>query len=205
MITILLADDERIVRNTMSSFLSEAGYDVIVVSDGESAVASFRQKKPDLVLLDVMMPRMDGFAACAEIRKTDMDTPVILFTGADTEANEIKGLEVGADDFISKASSDQVLLLRISKALARSNCKSSNAIPGNLTKAERDIFRTLSGSIGRFFSYRELADAIAGEGYRMMDGAIRTQISRLRAKLDGRYEILVRRGVGYSLVKSGNL
>lgn len=119
MADILLAEDDRVVRKTLVALLEEAGHSVRAVRDGARAVGAFGEKRPDLVLLDVMMPVMDGLAACREIRKSDDDTPILFLTALDTEKDELAGLGLGADDYISKSASDEILLVRIAAALRR--------------------------------------------------------------------------------------
>jgi len=116
---ILLAEDERALREALTVLLTDAGYGVRTAPDGERALARYRERRPDLLLLDVMMPKQDGYAVCAEVRKTDVDTPVLFLTALDAEADELRGLGVGADQYVSKAVSPEVLLARIAAVLRR--------------------------------------------------------------------------------------
>ena len=117
--TVLFADDDRIIRASISGVLQHAGYRVIVAKDGAEAVALHRQERPDLVLLDVGMPKKNGREACEDIRKVDSDVPILFYTAFDEDADQIAGLGCGADDFISKDASPEILLARISSALRR--------------------------------------------------------------------------------------
>ena len=119
MADILLAEDERVVRNSLVALLEKSGHAVRAVRDGMRALAEFQERRPDLVILDVMMPVMDGLVACREMRKTDSETPILFLTALDTENDELAGLGIGADDYISKSSSDEILLARIAAALRR--------------------------------------------------------------------------------------
>jgi len=119
MADVILAEDDRVVRNTLAAVLERAGHTVRAVRDGARALASFEAKRPDAVILDVMMPVMDGREACRKIRETDVETPVIFLTALDSEADELEGLGLGADDYVSKSASDEILLARLSAALRR--------------------------------------------------------------------------------------
>lgn len=116
---ILLAEDERVVRLSLSALLSGAGYEVDAVRDGEEAVRRFRAAPPDLVLLDVMMPGTDGLAACRRIRETDAATPVLFLTALDSDEAQLRGLGAGADDYVAKSASEEVVLARVAAALRR--------------------------------------------------------------------------------------
>lgn len=116
---ILIADDDRHLLTMMSEILSSAGYHVVAVKDGDEAVEAHRQELPDLVILDVMMPRLGGHQACRQIRKTDADVPILFFTAFDSEENELKSLGIGGDDFIAKTASDERILARVAAALRR--------------------------------------------------------------------------------------
>ena len=119
MADVILAEDDRVVRNTLAAVLEKAGHSVRAVRDGARALASFEAKRPDAVILDVMMPVMDGREACRRIREVDAETPVLFLTALDTEADELEGLGLGADDYVSKSASDEILLARLSAALRR--------------------------------------------------------------------------------------
>ena len=117
--TVLFADDDRVIRASIANVLQHAGYQVIVAKDGAEAVKLHRQEHPNIVLLDVGMPKKNGREACEDIRKIDSDVPILLYTAFDEDADQIAGLGCGADDFISKDASPEVLLARISSALRR--------------------------------------------------------------------------------------
>ena len=116
---VLFADDDRVIRASIANVLQHAGYQVIVAKDGAEAVVLHRQERPDLVLLDVGMPKKNGREACEDIRKIDSDVPILFYTAFDEDADQIAGLGCGADDFISKDASPEILLARISSALRR--------------------------------------------------------------------------------------
>ena len=116
---ILIADDERAIRNFLIGVLEKHGYAVRGAADGKLALALYRERRPDLLVLDVMMPVLGGYDVCREIRREDADTPVLFLTALDSESDELRGLGVGADDYIAKTVSEEVLLARIDAALRR--------------------------------------------------------------------------------------
>lgn len=198
--TVLLVDDERAVRASLSAVLADAGFAVKTARSGAEALRLFRAARPDLVLLDVMMPVLDGFAVCAEMRRDDRETPIVFLSAYDGERDQIRGLEVGADDYVSKSASAALLVARIQKAIARADRFSRQDAPESMTKTEADIFRLLESDTGRFFSYHEIFDAICGEGYRADERAIRVHMSHLRRKLPDGLALVARRGAGYALL-----
>ena len=116
---IIVADDERVIRQTVSKLLETNGYVVRTAKDGEGALRLYREKRPDLMLLDVMMPKGDGYEVCETIRKTDVDTPVLFLTALDSDQGELRGLDAGADVYIPKTVSSEVLLARIAAVIRR--------------------------------------------------------------------------------------
>ena len=197
---ILVVDDELSIRRGLAELMAENGYSVRMARDGIAALRAVRTRRPDLVLLDVMMPLMDGFAVCEKIRKHDRDLPILFLTAKDGDADQVRGLELGADDFVSKGVDYAVLLVRIRKALERAERLLGNAAPDNLTKTEADIFRLLASEQGRYFSALEIFSAIRGEGYFGDEGNLRSHMSRLRGKLPKGVSLLSNRGRGYALV-----
>ena len=199
-VEILVVDDELSIRRGLAAMLENAGYSVRTARDGIAAFGAIRSKRPNLMLLDVMMPLMDGFKVCEEIRKRDRDLPIVFLTAKDADEDQVRGLEVGADDFVSKSSDSSVLLVRIRKALERAERLLGNAAPDNLTKTEADIFRLLASERGRYFTAMEIFTAIRGEGYAGDEGNMRSHVSRLRGKLPQGVTIDAMRGRGYALV-----
>ena len=196
---ILIVDDELSVRKGLSALMTENGYSVRTARDGIAALRAIRTCRPGLVLLDVMMPLMDGFTVCAEIRRHDRDLPIVFLTAKDEDEDQVRGLELGADDFVAKSADDTILLARIRKALERAERLLGNAAPDNLTKTEADIFRLLSSEKGRYFSAMEVFSAIHGAGYLGDEGNLRSHMSRLRSKLPKGISLLSSRGRGYAL------
>ena len=121
MAEILIVDDEKALRDSLKIILLGEGFEVRMARDGDEALEKIAEKRPDLVLLDVMMTRMNGYKCCEKIRETDKLLPVIFLTAKDSETDQVRGISLGADDFVSKSASDSVLLARVNRALARSS------------------------------------------------------------------------------------
>ncbi|MEL6322330.1 MAG: response regulator, partial [Cyanobacteria bacterium J06626_14] len=115
---ILVVDDENAIRQILATRLSMGGYDVVVAANGEEALQVFAQEEPDLVVLDVMMPKLDGYSVCQELRKKT-DVPIIMLTALGEIADRITGLEMGADDYLAKPFSPKELEARIKAILRR--------------------------------------------------------------------------------------
>ena len=196
----MVVDDELAIRKGLAAMLEGAGYSVRTARDGIAALGVIHAQRPDLVLLDVMMPLMDGFKVCEEIRKRDRDLPIVFLTAKDADEDQVRGLEVGADDFVSKSFDSAVLLVRIRKALERAERLLGNVAPDNLTKTEADIYRLLASVHGKYLTALEIFSAIRGEGYVGDEGNMRSHMSRLRSKLPQGVTIDVMRGRGYALV-----
>lgn len=215
---ILLADDERVLRQVLSCVLSDAGYDVIVVKNGAEALMQFRQAKPSLVLLDVMMPKMSGYEVCRRIRETDAETPILFLTALASEIDQLTGLGVGADDYICKTVSDAVLLARIASVLRRASrvtaCGDFDFGAGRVDAAglilrragvatalsERDVavLRLFAERPGEVFTRDFLLTRFWPDDARPSDGALNVYFFGLREKLGVDGDLLVTvRGVGY--------
>ena len=124
---ILIVEDDLSIQALLHDFIQEAGYDVALASDGVEALAKFSEQDFDLVLLDIMLPKIDGYAAC-EVIRTQSNVPIIMLTALDSEAEQIKGLDLQADDYITKPFSMPILIRKISAMLRRSSNSFSNAI-----------------------------------------------------------------------------
>ncbi|QMS86438.1 response regulator (plasmid) [Nostoc edaphicum CCNP1411] len=129
---ILVVDDEASIRRILQTRLEMIGYSVVTASDGEEALSAFRLLTPDLIVLDVMMPKLDGYGVCQELRKQS-DVPIIMLTALGDVADRITGLELGADDYMTKPFSPKELEARIACVLKRRSHKTSiNTIPNSL-------------------------------------------------------------------------
>ena len=198
-INILVVDDEKEIADLVEIYMVSDGYKVFKAYNAQEGLEILDNEEIHLVLLDIMMPGMDGFKVCEKLLAVDRDLPVVFLTAKDSESDQVRGLEVGADDFLSKTVGEEVLLARVRKALARVARLSAGPAPSACSKTEADIYRLLSSARGKWFTYREIFNSIRGEGYYGDEGAIRTQMSRLREKLPSGEKIESKRGFGYAL------
>lgn len=220
MAKIMVADDDKNICELLRLYLEKEGYTVTLAHDGETAVEQFSAEAPDLILLDIMMPRLDGYSVCEMIRN-ESSTPVILLTALDDEDNQMKGFNLLADDYITKPFSMPLVLKRMEAVLrrARSGEKSSVLAYQNvqldtenykvfvegkevtLTAREFDILRLLMENQGRVFTREQLLDIIWNYDYLGDDKIINTHIKNIRKKL-GVDCIETIRGVGYRIDKN---
>ena len=221
---ILIAEDEPSARRGFRALFEGEGYAVRTARDGEEALAKFRESRPDAVLLDVMMPKMNGIIACAEIRRSDPLVPILFFTAMPSDVGAVRALGLGADDYIDKAKSPEELLARVAAVLRRASViasdkrdklslggvtmdfatmtASGDGVSEELTKSESLFLRLLASERGRCFSFDEIFAALRGEGYVGDDNAVRCIAKRLKAKLGRAGELISNaRGIGYKLVK----
>ena len=210
---ILLADDESSIRRILETRLKMAGYDVYTAQDGEEAVASFNKNNPDLVVLDVMMPKMDGYGVTREIRRTS-DVPIIILTALGDVSERITGLELGADDYVIKPFSPKELEARVKAVLRRTNNREMTTSSGKVTKnvittgnikidtARRQVYRKndrirltgmefsllelLVNNSGQAFSRNEILQHVWAypPDHRIDTRVVDVHISRLRSKLE---------------------
>lgn len=208
---VLVVDDEASIRRILDTMLSMIGYVVITACDGEEALSIFRKETPNLVILDVMMPKLDGYGVCQEIRKTS-DVPIIMLTALGDVADRITGLELGADDYVIKPFSPKELEARIRSVLKRaekvqlsSSTSNSGIVQFNflkidfnrrqvykaderirLTGMEFSLLELLISKSGQAFSRAEILQEVWGyTPERHVDTrVVDVHISRLRAKLD---------------------
>ena len=217
---ILVIEDEASIQNILRIFLEDVGYQVTLADDGMDGIAAFHKDSFDLVLLDIMMPRLDGYSVCEMIRN-ESSTPVILLTALDDEDNQMKGFNLLADDYITKPFSMPLVLKRMEAVLrrAQSGEKSSVLVYQNvqldtenykvfvegkevtLTAREFDILRLLMENQGRVFTREQLLDIIWNYDYLGDDKIINTHIKNIRKKL-GVDCIETIRGVGYRIDKN---
>ena len=204
---IAVIDDEIKIRETIKSYLQNEGFDIIEGEDGNSAITLVKNHSVDLILLDVMMPNMDGFQALREIRYFSKKMPVIMLTAKSEEIDKLLGLEMGADDYITKPFSMRELVARIKTVLRRSepdkNEEPDEVIirgpieinlntykvnvhdePLNLTPTEYKILVTLAQKPGRVFSRLQLLNSAMGEAFVNYERSIDTHVSNLRKKLE---------------------
>lgn len=222
---VLIVEDEATLAETIAYNLREEGYKVCLVGDGLGALDALRRERPDLVLLDVMLPGMDGVEVCRLMRK-DSDLPIIMLTAKSREIDKVVGLEVGADDYITKPFGMMELIARIRAALRRSRQESQNdevlsahgvemdiarhsvRIDGcgvELRPKEFDLLRILLSNRGRVIERAMLLDRIWGEDEYIDAGTVDVHIRRLREKVETDpakpERVLTVRGVGYKFAE----
>ena len=219
---ILIIEDEIELQTILKELLTDAGYVAHVAGDGLEGITAFRQKQYDLVLLDLMLPKIDGYAVCEMIRK-ESNVPVLMLTALDEEDDQLKGFDVLADDYITKPFSVKLVLKRVEALLRRTredHCEDENAllchgsiqldpvslrvyVSGEdvpLTKLEFDLLHLLMKNKGRVFTRDELLDLVWGYDFAGYDKAVNIHIMNLRRKLVADC-IETIRGVGYRFAK----
>lgn len=211
MATIAIIEDERELRTLLSGELERAGHRVVAAGDGPGGLALIEREAPDLVILDLMLPGFDGLELCRRIRRTDA-TPILMLTAKSTELDKVLGLELGADDYLTKPFSLRELMARVGAILRRVELLRERARPAEdeapirlpglsldpatrevisagrpvqLTPREFDLLRLLASNPGRVFSRDYLLSRLWGESYDGFDRTVDSHIQRLRKKLGG--------------------
>jgi DNA-binding response OmpR family regulator len=223
---ILVVDDQASVRQLLHDYLTEQGFNVITATDGQSAIYTARHEEPDLILLDIMMPRMDGYDFLRQYRQ-ERQTPVIIITAREEETDAVVGLELGADDYVIKPFRMRELVARIHAVLRRKDeapekfnlyregdlvlDERTHSItlknnPVSLTPIEFDLLRTMMRSPGRVFSRSDLIDHLVDSGFAGLDSTLNVHIRNLRTKIEpdpaNPTYIDTVFGVGYRFIKS---
>jgi two-component system, OmpR family, alkaline phosphatase synthesis response regulator PhoP len=213
---ILIVDDEPQIVEICKDYLKAAGYETVTASNGMQGVSLARREKPDLIVLDLMMPEMDGLEVTRTIRR-ESDVPIIMLTARVEETDKLIGLELGADDYITKPFSPRELVARIRVVLRRvTNVSESDVIRVgeveldrghyeihltdkiiSLTSTEFEILATLMSQPGRIFSRAQLLTATHGVSFESLERAIDSHIRNLRRKLEPDDLIVTVHGVGY--------
>lgn len=223
--TILVVDDEPAIRDMLTYNLEKAHYQVLQAADGPQALELARGHNPDLIILDLMLPGLDGFDVCRALRR-EGDTPIIMLTALDEEVDRVLGLELGADDYVVKPFSLRELMARVKSVLRRArttpgNAGSSLSLAGlaldsdrrevsyhgqeiELSRLEFDLLEALIRDPGIVLSRDQLLDQVWNYDYHGDLRTVDTTIKRLRSKLrevDSRAAQMVQtvRGVGYKL------
>jgi two-component system, OmpR family, KDP operon response regulator KdpE len=223
--TILVVDDEPQIRRVLRTTLSAQGHTIVEARDGQEALSKLRSERPDLVILDMNMPVMDGLEACRQIRAVST-VPVLMLTIRSAESDKVRALDAGADDYVVKPFGIQELLARIRAALRRSPAEGAPAViaskeltldfdkrvitvrgkPVHLTPKEFDLLRELAANEGRPITHRRLLQAVWGPDYGEETESLRVVINQLRKKIEAdpakpRF-ILTEPWVGYRFVLS---
>ena len=222
--TVLLADDDAKIRELLELYLTKEGFAVVHASDGAEAILKAQQLKPDLIVLDIMMPVMDGMEVCRQVRKFSR-VPVIMLTARLEDEDRIQGLELGADDYVSKPFNPRELVARVKAVLRRVPGKeeeqagsdlikfpnlminrqeyvaTSYGTSVQLTAKEMDLLWHMASHPGRVFSREQLLESIWGYEYFGDTRTVDTHIKRIRQKLgvkdDSLWDIKTVWGVGY--------
>ncbi len=221
--TLLVVDDDERLRSLLAEYLGGRGYTVLTAEGGQPGLDRLRGGGVDLVVLDVMMPDLDGFEVCRRIRAFSK-VPVIMLTARGDELDRIVGLEIGADDYLPKPFNPRELLARIQAVLRRTEAapevdgalragplsidvdRRTASLDGEalqLTTTEFEILRTLVANAGRVIPRERLMELARGEEWAAYDRSVDVHISHLRRKLgdDSRQPVFIKtvRGVGYTL------
>jgi DNA-binding response OmpR family regulator len=220
--TILVVEDEMRIARLVRDYLEHAGFEVVVTGDGESALASARGSRPDLVVLDLGLPGRDGLEVTRELRRTS-NVPIVMLTARGDESDRIVGLELGADDYVVKPFSPKELVARVRAVLRRTEsarggggellraadvevdtAKMRVSVGGrtiDLTPTEFQLLATLIREPGRVFTRSQLLDAVHGVAFESYERAIDAHVKNIRKKIEsspGRPTYLLTvHGVGY--------
>jgi DNA-binding response OmpR family regulator len=224
MIKILLVEDDARLARLVQEFLEKNGFNVSIEIHGDRAVERITKESPDLVILDIMLPGLDGFEVCKKVRPV-YKSPILMLTARGEEADELVGLEIGADDYMAKPVKPQLLLARIKTLLRRTqrgeatmrqikqgslmidSSRRTVSIENqhlDLTTAEFDLLWFLASHAGEVVTRDQISHSLRGHEWDGMDRSIDLSISRLRKKIgdDGRKPDKIRsvRGTGYMWV-----
>lgn len=219
--TILIIEDEEAIQSVVKAFLEDEGYNVVLASDGSEGMEKFHEHRPDLILLDLMLPKMNGFSVCEAIRK-ESQVPIIMLTALDDDASQMKGFDALADDYITKPFSMPLVVKHIEAVLRRA--EQGAGVETNilrykdltldtdsftvlvkdesvsLTIREFEILKLLVENQGRVFTRESLLDSIWGYDYFGDEKIVNTHIKNIRKKLGVDY-IETIRGAGYKIEK----
>ena len=223
--TILIVDDEKRLVSLVESYLIQEGYRVVTAFNGKEALSAANKDKPDLIILDIMMPEMNGYDFM-RAHRAEHDTPIIMLTAKVEDDDKVIGLELGADDYVVKPFKPRELMARVRNVLRRAgkseptgktikaadiilNRDSREVLVGersiDLTPSEFDLLAALMTTPGRVFSRLDLLDVIQGVRYEGYERTIDTHIKNLRAKVEddprNPHHIETIYGVGYRLNK----
>jgi DNA-binding response OmpR family regulator len=223
--TILVVDDKANVRQLLRDYLTEQGFRVVTANNGREALYAARHETPDVILLDIMMPEMDGYEFLQQYRR-ERSVPVIILTAREEESDAVLGLELGADDYVLKPFRMRELVARLRAVLRRAEPPDPARKPTrvgdivldeashevmvrgqavNLTPTEFNLLALLMGSPGQVFTRQQLADRLAEDGFDGLERTLNVHIRNLRTKIEADPEqprcIETVFGVGYRLAR----
>lgn len=225
--TILVVDDEPEIVRLVRDYLENAGFDVIAAADGAEALRAVRQHRPDLVILDLNLPSVDGLDVARSLRR-DVEVPIIMLTARTEEADRVAGLELGADDYVSKPFSPRELVARVRAVLRRFDTARSDqavvrvgdaivldvprmeaSVDGRkveLTATEFQLLAYMARQPGRVFTRAQLLDAVRGVAVESYERAIDAHVKNIRRKIEvdprSPRHLQTVFGVGYRLVET---
>ena len=220
---ILIADDEAQIREILKIYFEKEGFEVIEAEDGAAAILKVQSEKPDILLLDIMMPVLDGIEVCKQVRKMS-DLPIIMVTAKDEDDDRIAGLEIGADDYITKPFNSREVVARVKAVLRRAGTQEKKGDASRIvydgliidmdqyqvtafghkmtfTTKEMELLWCLASNPGKAFSRNQLLETIWGYSYYGDTRTVDTHIKRIRQRLnipeDSKWDITTIWGVGY--------
>ncbi len=218
---ILIVDDDENICELLRLYLEKEGFETVVANDGEAAISAAQKYSPDLILLDIMLPLLDGWQVCREIRKT-LETPIIMITAKGEVFDKILGLELGADDYVTKPFDTKEVVARVKAVLRRSNDKNQKQIDEvkydklriNLTNYELEVdgkqidtppkelelIYHLANNPNRVYTRDQLLDEVWGFDYYGDSRTVDVHVKRLREKLENiseEWSLKTVWGVGY--------
>lgn len=225
---VLIIEDDPNIAELIRLYLEKDSFEVDMAADGKAGVEAFHNKKPDIVLLDIMLPEMDGWSVCREIRKTDK-TPIIMLTAKDETVDKVTGLELGADDYISKPFDMKEVIARIHAVLRRykddspasdADIKTFENLTINMSAyevtikgkkvdmppKELELLNYLASHPNRVFTRNQLLDDVWGFEYFGDSRTVDVHVKRLREKIDGasdQWSLKTVWGVGYKFELKG--
>ncbi|MGQ8875300.1 response regulator transcription factor [Paenibacillus sp. TSA_86.1] len=220
MATILVADDDANIRELVCLFLRNDGFETVEAVDGRQALTLYKERSIDLVVLDIMMPIMDGWALCRELRQMNADLPLLMLTARGETWEKVKGFELGTDDYLTKPFDPLELTVRVKALLKRYKIGSTHMIQfGNVTLdrqsykvilgtealtlplKEFELLYKLAGTPGQVYTREQLIDQIWGLDYTGDDRTVDVHIKRLRERFatTSDFQIETVRGLGYRL------
>ena len=227
---VLIVEDDLNTANLVKTYLEHEGFTSEIATDGEQAVLLARRRRPCIIILDIMLPRLDGWEVCRQVR-TFSDVPVLMLTAREEEIDRLTGLALGADDYVIKPFSPRELVARVKAILRRSSLQAHSqgkklsagglemdldrhrvSLDGrtiDLTSSEYKLLQALMQAPGRVFSRNELLDTVYHDGEIVIDRVIDVHIGKLRQKIEQqpsqpRY-IRTVRGFGYAFADPGDL
>ena len=203
--TVLIVEDEKNIVDILRFNLQREGYQTLEAYDGEDGLNKARTENPDLILLDVMLPKMIGFDVCKALRAEGNNVPVIILTAREEEADKVLGLEIGADDYITKPFSMRELIARVGGDLAINNDSHQvfrDGKPIDLTQREYELLTFLASHPNKVYSRVDLMEQVWNYGYvgddvRTVDVTVRRLREKIEADPANPSYILTRRGAGY--------